>query len=152
MENHTVCRLTEVYEMACRIEKEAATKEYAYEEGWEWYNYERAEIQATIELTGLTYQDIEAAYAYEACTGAFEFGYIQPRYYEGLRFGSWVTTGFIQYVEMGYYEIDETLPAYQEYLKNKMERTIQLICDKFPKETAAALIGADYDFRNGIPV
>lgn len=138
MVENAVIRLTEAYELACRIEKEAVTKQYAADEEWGWFNYERAEIQAAAELTGLTYQDLEAAYAYEACTGAFEFGFIQPKYYEGLKFGSWVTTGFNRYVEMGYYEIEESLPAYQEYLKNKMERTIQLICSKFPEETAAA--------------
>lgn len=134
-------QLKEAFETACRIEKELVIRQHADDRNWDWSDYKRAEIQAVEALTGLTMNDLDSAYAYEACTGAFEYGYVSPRYYEGLKFGEWISTGHISYVELGHYEIDEENPGYQKYLKEKMEMVIKTIQTMFPNEMAAAGIG-----------
>ena len=143
-----------IFERAKEVEKAAFETRRNLERSWgmEWIDYHNAETIAAERLTGVTWKQIESEYAYEANTGVFEFGWILPKYYEGLRFGTWVTDEFVQWLERGHFEIDESNPEYQEYLKKKMELTIELISEKYPEEMKAAGIYRQADVTEKVSV
>ncbi|MGN0485551.1 MAG: hypothetical protein ACI4HI_18585 [Lachnospiraceae bacterium] len=105
------------------------------------------DIRAAQVLTGITCTDIEKAYAYEACTGKFEFGWIPARYYEGLKFGKWVTDGYTSCIECGHYEIDPSNKEYQDYLEKKMIYVVNSLLDIHP-ECESELLSQDYAMQD----
>lgn len=132
--------LRAIFERAKEVERAAfeAGRNPEENRGMQWIDYHNAETIAAERLTGITWKQIESEYAYEANAGVFEFGWILPKYYEGLRFGTWVTDEFVQWLEKGHFEIDKSNPEYQGYLKKKMELTIELISERYPEEMKAA--------------
>lgn len=139
--NH--CELEAIYRKAIELEHAQAKKMYEEMYPAESYGIHAAEdsynehhwleIKAAETLTGLTSKDIESAYAYEACTGKFEFGWIPAKYYEGLKYGQWVTDDFISYVEDGHYEIDPQNKEYKDYLEKKMIYVINALLETYPE-------------------
>ena len=146
----THCELEAIYSKAIGLEQSLVKKLYEEKYPAEIYGIGVAEdsynehhwleIKAAETLTGLTSRDIESAYAYEACTGKFEFGWIPAKYYEGLKYGQWVTDDFISYVEDGHYEIDSQNKKYQDYLENKMIYVINAFLDTYPEYVEVLLI------------
>lgn len=95
-----------------------------------------ADIVAAETLTGVSSREVEEKYEFEACTGQFAYGWIPARYYEGIKFGRWVTDEFVSCVERGHYEIDPEDQEYREYLKQKKAFVLDLLSEKYPNEMA----------------
>ncbi len=105
------------FEKALEWERIAWQQEYPVENGWQ-PDFEPSDCVAARKLTGISWRNLEQYYEYEAATGIFESP-PAAYYYEGARFGYWISEDFCGCTEMGWYEIDAENPEYQEYLIKK---------------------------------
>lgn len=119
------------FEKALEWERIAWQKKYLTADRWQ-PDFEPSDCVAARKLTGISWRDLERYYEYEAATGVFESP-PAAYYYEGAKFGAWVSECFCGCTEMGWYKIDTEKVEYQEYLIKKCVLTVCRIRRLYPR-------------------